>query len=86
MKEQAEIVNERLQWYPALRYFSFEHLPEPVRATSARFHCLAWDLAIECPRSGEAAAGIRKLLEAKDCFVRAALPVGGEWGDDDDES
>ncbi len=29
------------------------------------------------PRSAEKSAGLRKLLEAKDCFVRAALPLKG---------
>jgi hypothetical protein len=55
-----------------LRHFEFEHLPEPQREISQRFHALAYELAkgLEGP---ELIAGLRKLLEAKDCAVRASL-------------
>lgn len=60
-----------------LQFFSFDHLPEPLRTISS--DCS--DLAIEMvnrlentPHGAELTTGLRKLLEAKDCFVRAALP------------
>ncbi len=57
-----------------LRYFAFEHLTNPdMRRISARCHDLAADVAGELD-GPELTAGLRKLLEAKDCFVRAALP------------
>ena len=59
---------------PILKYFEYKHLPERLRDISEPFHDMAWALTIELPRSAERAAGLRKLLEAKDCFVRAALP------------
>jgi hypothetical protein len=37
------------------------------------FHDLAWDNARKFD-GPELTAGLRKLLEAKDCIVRAALP------------
>ena len=57
-----------------LRYFDFEHLPAgPLRDTSSQCHSLAEAMAASLPEGPELSAGLRKLLEAKDCFVRAAL-------------
>lgn len=56
-----------------LRYFSFDHLPSELKPTSQRCHDLAHAMAQELPDGPELTAGLRKLLEAKDCFVRAAL-------------
>lgn len=59
-----------------LAYFQAEHLPAgPLRETSAACRELANYMVEELPDGGaELTAGLRKLLEAKDCFVRAALP------------
>jgi len=59
--------------YPILRFFSFDHLPERLRAVSEPFHRLAHEMALDLPNCAETSAGLRKLLEAKDCAVRAAL-------------
>lgn len=64
---------EKVSNYPILRYFTFEHLPEELQEISRPFAILAAQMA-ETPRNAETSAGLRKLLEAKDCFVRAALP------------
>jgi hypothetical protein len=57
-----------------LGYFTYEHLTHPLlRETSAPCGELARHMAGNLPDSPELAAGLRKLLEAKDCFVRAAL-------------
>jgi hypothetical protein len=56
-----------------LSFFGFEHLPPFLQAVSSPCHDLAFDLASTLPDSAEFTAGLRKLLEAKDCFVRAAL-------------
>jgi len=63
--------------HPAvLQYFSFDHLPEGIlRNTSEGCAMLAFGMAHSLPESPELTAGLRKLLEAKDCFVRAALPL-----------
>lgn len=59
-----------------LQYFEYEHLPEgPLRSTSRRIHGLAHFLAGDLPDGPEKSAGLRKLLEAKDCFVRAAMSM-----------
>jgi len=58
-----------------LRFFEFDHLPDgPLRRASARFHALAHEIVQETPSGAELTAGLRKLLEAKDCVVRATLP------------
>lgn len=55
-----------------LTHFSCEHLPEHLQEVSRPFADLATRLA-ETLDGPELTAGLRKLLEAKDCMVRAAL-------------
>jgi hypothetical protein len=57
-----------------VKYFAYSHLPEKLQVVSKPFGDLALLLCEVLPRSAERAAGLRKLLEAKDCAVRAALP------------
>lgn len=59
---------------PIMKFFAFEHLPEKLRAVSQPFGELAQRMVETTPPGAEQSAGLRKLLEAKDCFVRAALP------------
>lgn len=56
-----------------LSHFAFDHLPENLQQVSRRCHGLAHEMTASLPESAEVTAGLRKLLEAKDCFVRAAL-------------
>jgi hypothetical protein len=58
---------------PIMKYFEWKHLPEPLQAVSQPFCILAWDIENHCKDCAEKSAGLRKLLEAKDCIVRAAL-------------
>jgi len=64
--------------HPAIRqiarYFTYDHLPEPLQSISAPCAQLAEDMIELLPDGPELTTGLRKLLEAKDCFVRAALP------------
>lgn len=57
-----------------LRYFDYSHLPEPLRTTAQPFADLAKRVWERLPPSAERAVALRKLLEAKDAAVRAALP------------
>jgi hypothetical protein len=59
--------------YPILRYFNYEHLPPELQEWSRPFAVLARKCAAELPEGPEVAAGLRKLLEAKDCIVRSRL-------------
>lgn len=58
-----------------LRYFEFAHLPVPLAAVSAPCTELADKLVEYLPDGPQLTLGLQKLIEAKDCFVRAALPV-----------
>lgn len=59
---------------PIMRYFEVDHLPAELREVSERFAVLAKEIDDTLPDGAEKSAGLRKLLEAKDCCVRAALP------------
>ncbi len=58
---------------PILKFFAYEHLPPHRQAVSKPIGELARQMAAELPAGAELSAGLRKLLEAKDCFVRAKL-------------
>jgi len=58
---------------PIIKYFDYDHLPEPLQAVSKSFGELATQMNEALPDGPEKSAGLRKLLEAKDCMVRAAL-------------
>lgn len=60
-----------------LRYFAYEHLPLDLQAVSKPFSDLAHFVDEKLIASEETTAALRKLLEAKDCAVRAALPQTG---------
>jgi len=56
-----------------LKYFAYEHLPPHLQPASKAVGDVARQMAEHLPPSAELSAGLRKLLEAKDCFVRATL-------------
>jgi hypothetical protein len=58
---------------PILAYFSWQHLPKHLQVVSHRCAELAHYMDASLPDSAEKSAGLRKLLEAKDCFVRAQM-------------
>jgi hypothetical protein len=60
-----------------VRYFDYGHLPPALAEISRPCAELAADMLAALPDGPELTAGLRKLLEAKDCFVRAALDVKG---------
>jgi len=58
---------------PILQFFEYQHLPKHLMEISKPFCEIAQSMAKTLPMSAELSAGLRKLLEAKDCFVRAKL-------------
>lgn len=60
------------------RYFAYDHLKGRLRDISMASTVLAQQMIDELPDGPELSAGLRKLLEAKDCFVRAALDIKDE--------
>lgn len=57
-----------------MRYFEYAHLPPFLQMVSKPVCDVAKHYNDSIPDSAEKAVGLRKLLEAKDALVRAALP------------
>lgn len=58
---------------PIMKYFKWEHLPPHLQDKSKPFGQLATWIVDTLPRNPERTVALRKLLEAKDAAVRAAL-------------
>lgn len=56
-----------------LQFFAYEHLKEPLQSASKPFCELAKQVVETLPSNPERTVALRKLLEAKDCAVRALL-------------
>jgi hypothetical protein len=56
-----------------LQFFSYSHLPEHLQSVSKPFCDLAQQIVDTLPANPERTVALRKLLEAKDCAVRALL-------------
>ncbi|WP_258087474.1 hypothetical protein [Xenorhabdus bovienii] len=56
-----------------MKYFEYSHLPAHLQEISKPIGDLARLMDESLPNGPEKAAGLRKLLEAKDCLVRAKL-------------
>ena len=74
-KRVQQAVDELLSREPIIQFFTFAHLPlpPPLQTLSQLFAQLAVDVLLNLPRNPERTAALRKLLEAKDCAVRAKL-------------
>jgi hypothetical protein len=59
-----------------LRWFEYDHLPPHLQDISQEFKILANIMVKALPDGPELSTGLRKLLEAKDCMVRAAIDAG----------
>lgn len=67
-----QLIEDAAEKYPIVVFFKYGHLPEHLQKVSEQFAELALKMAMG-ERNAETSAGLRKLLEAKDCAVRAAL-------------
>lgn len=56
-----------------LQFFEYSHLPVALAVISQPFSTLAHQLVKTLPRNPERTVALRKLLEAKDAAVRAAI-------------
>ena len=56
-----------------LQFFAYDHLPERLQLVSKPFGQLAETIVAVLPRNLERTTALRKLLEAKDCAVRALV-------------
>jgi len=55
------------------QFFTYEHLPPHLQEISKPFGLLAKQIIETLPKNPERSTALRKLLEAKDCAVRAKL-------------
>lgn len=58
---------------PLMQFFAYQHLPPHLQEVSKPFGDLAIFINGSLPRNPEQTVALRKLLEAKDCAVRAKL-------------
>lgn len=58
---------------PIIKHFEYSHLPKFLWDVCGQIWVAAKSMNDTLPNGPEKSAGLRKLLEAKDCFVRAAL-------------
>lgn len=60
--------------HSTLRWFEYRHLPPHLQNVSAICSDAVMDIEnLNLDQSAELSAGYRKMVEAKDCFVRAAI-------------
>jgi len=62
-----------------LQFFTYAHLPSHLSSVSAPFSALANAIASQVPGNAEKTAALRKLLESKDCAVRAVVADVGAY-------
>lgn len=56
-----------------IQFFDYDHLPPHLQKVSKPIYDLAHLMEDTLPDGPEKSAGMRKLLEAKDCFVRTLV-------------
>lgn len=71
--EEKTITHREPFWMIEKGYFNYFHLQDKLAVVSKPFCQLALDLDLILPDGPEKSVCMRKLLEAKDCAVRAAL-------------
>lgn len=82
VEEPVETVHRHPSTTAVYRWFDYEHLTKArPREVSMYLHDTARIMLEILPDSQELTAGLRKLLEAKDCFVRAAVELGDDVAD-----
>lgn len=77
-QEQAEeiVVKHNANQGSMLQWFDYKHLPSHLQETSKVFYDLAYHIVKTTNPGRERSVCLRKLLEAKDAGVRAALKPG----------
>jgi hypothetical protein len=68
--------DEQLVALPILAYFDGTNLPEQLQKVTRGIDAVAWDMAALFPDAPDMLPGLRKLLQARDSFIRAAAGKG----------
>jgi len=71
--EPVEIQGKTISPDPIMQFFGYKHLPVPLQAISRPFFEIADCCHSELPDNPERVECLRKILEAKDCAVRAFI-------------
>lgn len=72
-------MSDLISKFPILRYFGYNHLPPNLQDSSKPFCDLAFAIAEEymsvndIVKLNQVDIGLQKLMEAKDCIVRAKI-------------
>lgn len=69
LKDRHPSTQQVMQW------FTSDHLPEPQQTIALYVSHLADAMVRELSDGAELTVGLRKLLEAKECFVRASFVI-----------
>lgn len=64
-----------------IKWFKYDHLPEPLKTVAQRYAELAEWAEANLPDGAEKSVAQRKLLEAKDAAVRAKLEEPSKPGE-----
>lgn len=64
---------QRAPQHYLMQFFAYGHLPQHLQQMSAPFAALAKAMNDLLPENAEKTTALRKLLESKDCAVRAVL-------------
>jgi hypothetical protein len=72
-EEEKDTMSTNQTHEPLLQFFEFEHLKPELAEVSKPFRFLADEIVATLPRNPERTVALRKLLEAKDCAVRAKV-------------
>jgi hypothetical protein len=75
-QQRRGIMSSPVQPDRMLQFFSYLHLPPDLQKVSKLFCELAHQICQDLPSNPERTVALRKLLEAKDCAVRAVIYKG----------
>ena len=67
------MAGEQINHDSLLQFFDYEHLPPHLQEVSKPFGELARRIVDTLPDNSERTVALRKLIEAKDCAVRALV-------------
>lgn len=81
MTERVPLCDRRPEVQKLWKYFDYAHLPPHLQRVSRHYAVMVDVLMGMLPDSPELTVAIRKLLESKDCAVRAALDLPQEPDD-----
>lgn len=59
-----------------MKFFDYKYMPKHLHSITKPFHDIAHTLNEDLPDGVEKQEGLRRLMEARNCFVRAGIECG----------